>query len=183
MVIHFVTSNEGKVREARDYLESVVPVEQVEYAYTEIQHDDLEAITVSGAAEALNALDVEAVLVGDSGLFIDALDGFPGPYSAYVESTLGIERVWDLVRAESNRRGRFRTVLGYADDRGVETFAGEVAGTIVAPRGSGGFGYDPIFEYNGETFAEVSTEEKNAVSHRGRALTAFREWFADTRVE
>ncbi|MEF8872050.1 MAG: non-canonical purine NTP pyrophosphatase, partial [Haloarculaceae archaeon] len=50
-------------------------------------------------------------------------------------------------------------------------------GKIVAPRGEGGFGFDPIFEYNGTTFAEMDTEEKNAISHRGRALAKFGEWF------
>ncbi|OTE98725.1 non-canonical purine NTP pyrophosphatase, partial [Halorubrum sp. SD612] len=52
-------------------------------------------------------------------------------------------------------------------------------GRIVAPRGDGGFGYDPIFEHDGETFAEMDTDRKNAVSHRGRALEKFAEWYAD----
>ncbi|MFA9516213.1 non-canonical purine NTP pyrophosphatase, partial [Halopenitus sp. H-Gu1] len=58
-------------------------------------------------------------------------------------------------------------------------FEGYVPGTIVSPRGEGGFGYDPIFEHDGTTFAEMDTERKNAVSHRGRALAKFAEWFAD----
>jgi XTP/dITP diphosphohydrolase len=68
-------------------------------------------------------------------------------------------------------------VLAYADGKRTETFEGSVAGTLVAPRGEDGFGYDPIFEYNGKTFAEMDTEEKNAISHRGRALEAFAEWY------
>ncbi len=69
-------------------------------------------------------------------------------------------------------------MLAFADGERTETFEGRVSGTIVAPRGEGGFGYDPIFEYNGQTFAEMSTEEKNAISHRGRALAEFSEWLA-----
>ncbi|MFB6281077.1 MAG: non-canonical purine NTP pyrophosphatase [Haloferacaceae archaeon] len=61
----------------------------------------------------------------------------------------------------------------------VRLFEGVVPGRIVPPRGDGGFGYDPIFEHDGTTFAEMSTEEKNAVSHRGRALAKFAEWYAD----
>ncbi|ARS90067.1 XTP/dITP diphosphatase [Natrarchaeobaculum aegyptiacum] len=180
MGIRFVTGNEGKAREADAYLEGVADVEQVAYDYTEVQSDSLEEIAGHGAQEAYEALEgADPVLVDDAGLFVDALGGFPGPYSAYVEDTVGVERLWRLVEAEDNRRAHFRTVLAYADGERVETFDGSVGGTIVAPRGEGGFGYDPIFEYNGQTMAEMSTEEKNAISHRGRALATFAEWLAD----
>ncbi len=180
MAIRFVTGNEGKVREAREYLVDLEPVEQVDYDYTEIQSDSLEAIAAYGSREAFEELGgEEPVLVDDAGLFVDALAGFPGPYSAYVEDTVGVDRLWRLAKGEENRRARFRTVLAYTDETGTETFSGSVAGTLVAPRGEGGFGYDPIFEYNEQTMAEMSTEEKNAISHRGRALAAFTEWYTD----
>jgi XTP/dITP diphosphohydrolase len=60
----------------------------------------------------------------------------------------------------------------------VKLFTGAVPGRIVEPRGDGGFGYDPIFEHDGTTFAEMTAAEKNAISHRGRALGKFAEWFA-----
>ncbi|MDQ2050686.1 XTP/dITP diphosphatase [Natronolimnohabitans sp. A-GB9] len=180
MAIRFVTSNEGKVREAREYLADIEPVEQVQYDYTEIQSDSLEEIATHGARETFDALeDDDPVIVDDTGLFVDALGGFPGPYSAYVEDTVGVDRLWRLASEEEDKRARFTTVLAYADETGTETFTGSVAGTLVAPRGEGGFGYDPIFEYNGQTLAEMDTEEKNAISHRGRALAAFAEWYAD----
>jgi XTP/dITP diphosphohydrolase len=59
----------------------------------------------------------------------------------------------------------------------VKLFTGRVAGTIMEPRGDGGFGYDPIFEHDGRTLAEMSAAEKNAISHRGRALAKFAEWY------
>jgi XTP/dITP diphosphohydrolase len=178
MTIRFVTGNEGKVAEAREYLAD--DVEQVEYDYAELQSDSLEEIVAHGAHEAYAELGSEKpVLVDDTGLFVDALGGFPGPYSAYVEDTVGVERLWRLASEETNRRARFQTVMAYADADGTETFEGSVAGTLVAPRGEGGFGYDPIFEYNGQTMAEMSTEEKNAISHRGRALAAFADWYAE----
>ncbi|THE63765.1 XTP/dITP diphosphatase [Salinadaptatus halalkaliphilus] len=180
MAVRFVTGNEGKVREARAYLEGLASVEQLEYDYTEVQSDSLEAIATHGAREAYEAVgNDEPVLVGDTGLFVDALGGFPGPYSAYVEDTVGVERLWRLVELEDDRRARFRTVLAFADENGTETFDGSLAGTIVPPRGEGGFGYDPIFEYNGQTLAEMDVEEKNAISHRGRALSTFAEWYAE----
>ncbi len=178
MTVRFVTSNVGKVREASEYLTE--SVEQVNYDYTEIQADDVGPIAARGAREAFAELGgEEGVVVDDTGLSVEALDGFPGPYSAYVEETLGIEAIPGLLSGEEDRRARFRTVVAYADGEGVETFEGSVSGTIVSPRGEGGFGYDPIFEYDGRTFAEMSTEEKNAISHRGRALEAFAEWYAD----
>ncbi len=190
-----MTSNEGKVREAREYLTE--EVERVNYDYTEIQSDDLADIAVAGAKEAFAETGGEdPVLVDDAGLFIDALGGFPGPYSSYVEDTVGVERVWKLAEMEgseanaseqssgdeprdANRRARFRCVVAYYDGEVAETFAGAVPGRMVAPRGDGGFGYDPIFEHEGETFAEMTTERKNAISHRGRALAKFADWLAD----
>jgi len=211
-----VTTNPGKVREAERYL-SAGSVERLDFDYPEIQAPELGPIAAQGAREAYRHAG-EPVLVDDAGLFVEGLDGFPGPYSSYVEETLGIERVRDIAADLDDRRAAFRCVLGYCDgddfaaspdpvDRGdrnaaaaagpdgdargdgdaaesadalpVKLFEGYVPGRIVAPRGEGGFGYDPIFEHDGETFAEMDTDRKNAVSHRGRALEKFAEWYAD----
>lgn len=193
-MVRFVTSNDGKVREARSYLDR--PVERIDYEYTEIQAPDLEPIAIAGAREAFHELGgQEPVLVDDSGLFLDAFDGFPGPYSSYVEDTVGIESVQQLVETTDNDRAWFRSVVAYAYRDGdgdpgsadepvtVECFDGAVRGRIVAPRGDGGFGYDPIFEHDGQTMAERSTEEKNAISHRGRALAKLGDWLAGEREE
>jgi len=187
-MIRFVTGNEGKVREARATLD--VEVEHFEYDYAEIQSHDLGAIAAHGAREAYREFG-EPVMVEDSGLFIGALAGFPGPYSAYVEDTLGIERVWRLIEPEDDHGAAFRSVIAYCggsgftsaptvregDDPPVAIFEGRVEGEIVPPRGKGGFGYDPIFEYDDRTFAEMEPEEKNEYSHRGRALDAFAAWY------
>jgi XTP/dITP diphosphohydrolase len=183
-VINFVTSNSGKVREAREYLDEI---EQVNFDYTEVQSDSLSEIAAHGAREAYEEVG-DPVVVDDAGLFVDCLDGFPGPYSSYVEDTVGVERVWHLTEPEQDHRGSFRLVLAYCDEETLEnqpeevqTFEGRVTGQLVAPRGDGGFGYDPIFEYNGRTLAEMSPAEKNAISHRGRALENFAEWHARER--
>ncbi|MES3161648.1 MAG: non-canonical purine NTP pyrophosphatase [Halorubrum sp.] len=222
-MLRYVTTNPGKVREAESYLADG-SVEQLDFDYPEIQSSELGPIAANGAREAYRVAG-DPVLVDDAGLFIDGLDGFPGPYSSYVQETLGIERVRELARPLEDARAAFRCTLAYCDgdgfaaspdpvdraDRGtaaaagpqsdgdsnavdsttdtssagrsapvpVKLFEGYVPGRIVDPRGDGGFGYDPIFEHDGETFAEMNTERKNAVSHRGRALAKFAEWYAD----
>ena len=179
-MLRYVTSNPGKAREAEEYLGE--SVESVNLEYREPQADDIEEIAAISAETAFEALDgPDPVIVDDAGLFIDALDGFPGPYSSYVEDTLGIERVATIARAEADHSASFRAVIGYTDGEQVKTFGGRCRGRIVDPRGDGGFGYDPIFEHGDRTFAEMTLAEKNAVSHRGRALDRFADWYADAK--
>jgi XTP/dITP diphosphohydrolase len=181
VTLRFVTGNPGKAREAQARLGT--EVERVDYDYVERQADDLATIAAHGARDAFGALDGDdPVIVDDAGLFVDRLDGFPGPYSAYVEDRLGVAGVWRLVDRElepDERDAAFRATVAFCDGDRVETFDGAVAGEIVAPRGDGGFGYDPIFEHDGRTFAELSTDAKNDVSHRGRALDSFADWWAE----
>ena len=212
-MLHYVTTNPGKLGEAREYLGDET-ITDYDYDYTEIQSDSLETIAAEGAREAYREVG-EPVVVDDSGLFMNGFDGFPGPYSSYVEDKLGIETVWNLAQTVDERAASFRCVMAYCDgepfeaspdpvdraDRAaaaaedaaaaaagadgdddtdalpVKLFVGSIRGTIVEPRGSGGFGYDPIFEHDGSTFAELSSAEKNALSHRGRALAKFADWY------
>ncbi|PSQ58973.1 non-canonical purine NTP pyrophosphatase, RdgB/HAM1 family [Halobacteriales archaeon SW_7_71_33] len=185
-MLSYVTSNPGKAREARSYLDSV---DRVDYDYPEIQSDSLATIATHGARDAHREVG-GPVLVDDAGLFVDALGGFPGPYSSFVHETVGVERVWRLAEPEPDHRASFRTALAYCDEStrarqpdGVRTFEGRVTGRLVPPRGNEGFGYDPVFEYDGRTFAEMDPEEKNAVSHRGRALEKFAEWYHGERAD
>lgn len=181
-MVRYVTSNPGKAREATEYLGDTV--EAVDLEYPEMQADELEPIAAAGAEAAFDSLEGdEPVIVDDAGLFIAALNGFPGPYSSYVEDTIGIERVADLAQRETDRSASFHCVIAYADASSTETFHGRVRGRIVSPRGEGGFGYDPIFAHGDRTFAEMSAAEKNARSHRGRALERFADWYSDERPD
>jgi len=115
----------------------------------------------------------------DSGLVIEALNNEPGVYSARyagepVNHDNNIEKVLRNMQNVTNRKAKFVTVIALILDGEEYYFEGEVHGTIRTERsGSKGFGYDPIFEPNGYhvTFAEMSEQEKNAISHRARALT------------
>jgi len=169
----FVTSNPGKAREAEEILGS--EIERADYDYVEIQSDSLEDIAAHGALDAYEALG-EPCFVDDSGMFVEGVGGFPGPYSSYVYSTLGLEGVLRAVEGIEDRSARFDCVVAYHDGDDVHTFEGTVRGRVAHERrGEGGFGYDPVFEVkeDGRTFAEMPPDEKNAVSHRRRAFEAF----------
>jgi XTP/dITP diphosphohydrolase len=176
--ITFVTGNPHKVKEAWDILSPLgLTVEQQDSRYPELQEDDLEPIAAYGAEWAANLLNRE-VMVDDSGLFIEALGGFPGPYSSYVFDTLGNEKILKLMENITNRKATFRCVIGFCcPGEKARVFTGEVTGEIArTSRGTSGFGYDPIYEVNGLTFGEMRDEEKNKISHRYRALAMFVEW-------
>lgn len=113
----------------------------------------------------------------DTGLMVDALNGAPGVYTAryageHCSPDDNIALMLREMAGENNRAARFATVIALIDDSGEHVFEGEVKGSIAYRRhGNGGFGYDPIFipEETGLSFAEMSPEAKNAISHRGRA--------------
>ncbi len=131
-------------------------------------------------ADAICAATKLICVSDDTGLFVEALDGAPGVYSARYagEDARYEDNVAKLLRAldgEANRRAQFRTVAvaKFPDGRELAC-VGEVDGTIaLAPAGTDGFGYDPVFvpdEGGGRSFAELSLAEKHEISHRGRAL-------------
>ncbi|MBS1262936.1 MAG: dITP/XTP pyrophosphatase [Methanonatronarchaeales archaeon] len=184
MRLLFATGNEDKVREAREILEPKgVKVEHLEIDYPEPQVDDLETVAREGVRYVFRKTG-EPVFVEDSGLFVDALNGFPGPYSAYVHGTLGNGGLLKLMEGIRDRRATFRSVVAFCDGPGVSVHVGEVEGEIAGERrGTAGFGYDPVFipEGTGSTFAE-DPEGKSAVSHRRRALDSFAEWMGPSRA-
>ena len=136
-------------------------------------------------AVAISKQFPELVVADDSGLEVDALAGAPGIYSArYVGARAsGAENVAkllaELARCNASSRGaRFRCALALARaGKVLGIFEGAVEGTIVrTPRGTDGFGYDPVFQPAGltQTFAELSSPEKNRISHRARAIQSLR---------
>lgn len=116
----------------------------------------------------------------DTGLEVKALDGAPGVYSARYagpghDAKANMAKLLKEMEGIEDRRARFRTVVSLVIDGKEYLFDGEVAGEIMlTPAGVEGFGYDPVFRPEGctESFAEMSTEKKNGMSHRGRAIQA-----------
>jgi XTP/dITP diphosphohydrolase len=173
-MIYFVTSNKGKFAEAQAIMKGLI---QRDLGYTEIQADTLEEVASYGIREVMEKLQ-DPVMIEDAGLFIEELKGFPGVYSAYVQKTIGNSGILRLMAGESNRRAFFRSVVCYAEaGEGPHVFQGEVHGQIgFQPRGSGGFGYDPIFYVDGKSLGEMEIEEKNRISHRAASLRALKAW-------
>ncbi|MBL7951187.1 MAG: RdgB/HAM1 family non-canonical purine NTP pyrophosphatase [Flavobacteriales bacterium] len=119
-------------------------------------------------------------IADDTGLEVDTLHGEPGVYSARYageqrDAAANMAKLLGALHGVQDRRARFRTVLAFIREGVEETFEGRVDGTIaLAPRGLGGFGYDPVFIPAGSTltFAEMDKAAKNAISHRARAVEA-----------
>ena len=134
------------------------------------------------ASAVMQASGLPAI-ADDSGLCVDCLNGAPGVYSARyggegLDDTARYRLLLENVRGQMPRTAKFVSVITCCFPNGdVITARGECPGTIAfAPMGEGGFGYDPIFFIPGlkKTFAQLTAEEKNAISHRGRALEAFK---------
>ncbi len=173
-MISFITSNKGKYMEARAIIDDLV---QRDLGYTEIQADTLEEVAAYGMREIMARFEGPAMLE-DAGLFIEALGGFPGVYSAYVQKTIGNEGILRLMAGIFNRRAFFKSVVAYAEP-GLEPrmFQGIVEGQIgYEARGSSGFGYDPIFYVGERSMAEMDLAEKNRISHRAASMHALKEW-------
>lgn len=182
MKILLATRNAGKVREMRSLLsdlsvELISAMDLDDPPEVEEDADTLEG-NARKKAEVLHAYAGLPALADDTGLEVDRLDGRPGVRSARyagpeADDAANRRRLLEELEGVSERAARFRTVIAFVDQTGLHQFEGICRGRITDEEmGSGGFGYDSIFvpEDGRRTFAELSPDEKNEVSHRGRAL-------------
>jgi XTP/dITP diphosphohydrolase len=179
----FVTGNSHKVKEANRVLSQFgINVKMVDCEKVEIQSDSLVRIAKYAASLAAKKLG-KPIIVEDSGLFIKALDGFPGPFSSYAFKTLGCGGVLQLMSGITDRRATFKCIVAFCSPGSHPlAFGGKAYGSIPpSVRGTGGFGFDPIFvpkKGDGRTFAEMPPEGKDRLSHRGAAFRGFGKWYA-----
>jgi len=181
MDLHFATSNENKFREAKEILaKNRIEVTHFPFSHNEIRSDSIKEI----AEEAVNAAYVqvkEPVFVEDAGLFINALNGFPGTYSAWVQKKIGCTGILKLMEEIEDRSAEFRSAVSFTDGKKTHTFEGVCSGSIGdKPAGTSGFGYDPIFipQGNSQTFAQ-NIELKNKLSHRYTSLLKLSEYLKE----
>ncbi len=181
MKLVFATNNSYKLKEISQLLgDNIELISLSELNIREDIPEEFHTIEENAMAKAkyvyrLTGMDVFA---DDTGLEIEALDGAPGVYSARFagdekDFDRNIDKVLELMAGKKNRKACFRTVIALILRGKKYFFEGKIQGTILQERrGTGGFGYDPVFLPEGYnlTFAEMSLEEKNAISHRAEAF-------------
>lgn len=181
MKICFATHNKNKLKEINQILgDDFEVVGLTDIGCTEEIIEDGKTLNENSLIKAEHVFKHYGIscFADDTGLEVDALDGAPGVYSARYagepsDSTKNIQLLLGNLKDKENRKARFRTVVTLILNGEQTQFEGEVQGIIVEElKGEGGFGYDPVFVPEGETrtFSEMSSNEKNAISHRGRAV-------------
>jgi XTP/dITP diphosphohydrolase len=181
------TNNPHKVKEIRKILpESFELLDLKQAGVTEELPETSGTIEGNAIQKALRVWELTGMqcVADDSGLEVEVLGGKPGVDSAHFaglprNDARNIIFLLDQLEGVQNRRARFRTVLAYVQNGEVFTFEGTVQGVISnAQRGTGGFGYDPVFVPEGyeKSFAELPAEVKNSISHRANALKLFHDF-------
>ncbi|HXL50274.1 MAG TPA: XTP/dITP diphosphatase [Candidatus Limnocylindrales bacterium] len=184
--VWFMTENPDKFREARSILDGQgIQIRQLRRAKVEVQDSSLEKIA-RFAVKAASVNRTGLLVVEDSGLFIEALKGFPGPFSSYVYKTIGLKGILSLMHDQRKRNAYFQTSIAVASTNvPPRVFTGTVRGSVSREiRGTAGFGYDPIFIPEGfrETFGQTRADFKNKTSHRARAFLKFANWYNQSRT-
>lgn len=179
--IVFATNNPNKLKEIQEKVGSSIKILSLKDINCNEElpetKDTLEGNAIQKAQYVADHYNVEC-FADDTGLMIDALNGEPGVYSARYagpkcDSEDNMDKVLSYMNGKEDRRASFKTIIALIENGEVKTFEGSVEGNIRTERsGAEGFGYDPIFEPIGYeiTFAEMSSTEKNVISHRGRAV-------------
>ena len=155
-------------------------IERVDAKNFEIQADDVEEISKKSSILAVQK-ECCPIFVEDTGLFIEALKGFPGPYASYTNKTIGRAGVLRLMNGIENRRAEFKSAVSFCNPKEEPIcFVGTISGRISNnERGTHGFGFDSIFEPNcsDKTFAEMTSDEKSIISHRAQSVKKFANWY------
>ncbi|XP_049344412.1 inosine triphosphate pyrophosphatase [Solanum verrucosum] len=180
--VTFVTGNAKKLEEVRAILGQSIPFQSLKLDLPELQGEpeDISKEKARIAAKEVNG----PVLVEDTCLCFNALKGLPGPYIGFLQK-IGHEGLNNLLMAYEDKTAYAMCIFSLALGPNTEpmTFVGKTLGRIVPARGPNDFGWDPIFQPHGydQTYAEMPKEEKNKISHRGKALELVKLHFAEAR--
>ncbi len=178
MIINFATSNKNKVKEFKQILEPEIKVNHINISYPELRSDDPQEIAKHSAETLANKLK-KPVVVEDSGLFIKALNDFPGTCSAYIHKRIGLKGIIKLMQGIKNRKCTYKSAVAYCKSRKKPiSFLGEEKGYVAnSVRGTYGFGHDPIFvpEGSNKTYGEMKNCEE-IKKFRRRAVLKLRKY-------
>ena len=173
--LFFASSNTHKFQEAKKILVGFgINLGFFKCELEEIQSNSLKEIAKNKAIQAFQKCK-KPIIVEDDGLFIDSLNGFPGPYSSYVFKTIGNKGILKLLK--QNRKAKFVSIISFYDKKNNESFESNSNGIISKKIIGLGWGYDPIFipSKSKKTFAQL--KNKNEISHRFKALKKFSNWY------
>ena len=172
MVLVFVTGNKHKFKEFENFLN--IDLERIDLDLIEIQGTSEEIIKFK--AEQAHKMLKKPCLVEDTSLGFKKWNYLPGPYIKDFNKIIGVENYYKLLGNEND--AKVSCYIAYIDDKGTKIFRGDVNGKIVPPRRDNGFDFDRAFVPEGydKTYSEMSIDEKNKISHRGRALKKLKEW-------
>ncbi|KAJ3205169.1 nucleoside triphosphate pyrophosphohydrolase ham1 [Entophlyctis luteolus] len=187
--ITFVTGNANKLAEVQAILAATAPALSIvsrSLDVPELQGATTQEVTRSKCQSAAELVQ-GPVLVEDTALCFNALNGLPGPYIKWFLSSVGHEGLNRMLDGFDDRGADAVCTFAYTAGPGedVRLFEGRTPGRIVAARGPSIFGWDPVFEPVGfsQTYAEMDKSVKNEISHRARALAKVREFFGQTQPE
>ena len=176
--LFFASSNENKFQEAERILSNFgMQINFFKTTLEEIQSNNLNDIAEQ---KAINAYELvkKSVIIEDDGLFIDSLNGFPGPYSSYVYDTIGNKGIMNLLENSEFRDAKFVSIIAYlGGSDGVKLFESSIAEKISSVIEKGGWGYDPIFIPDGESKTYANVSDKDKLSHRAASLKKFSSWY------
>ncbi len=183
LIITFITSNKNKVKEFKQILEPEVKVDHIEISYPEMRSEDPEEIARQSAKELADKFK-KNVVVEDSGLFIKALNGFPGTCSAYIHKKIGLQGIIKLMKGVKNRECVYKSAVACCEPGSKAiSFLGEEKGCVAESiRGNFGFGHDPIFipEGSSKTYGEMENCIK-VKKFRRRAVEKLRDCLLDNK--
>lgn len=171
------TKNPNKLREVNEILEK--KLQQIEVELFEPQGLDVAKVVEEKAMDAFHKIG-KSVIVEDTGLEFSAWNGLPGALIKWFMEAVGNDGILKMFQGETNRQATAKTAIGFYDGTKCHIFLGEAKGTIPTEiRGQSGFGWDPIFIPEGykKSFAEMTAEEKNAISMRKLALLRLKKFF------
>lgn len=181
MNIYFITSSKDKFREAK----KIIPeIKRIDLDIPEIQEIDAKKIIFEKLKFAYKKKKTN-FFCEDTSLYINSLNGFPGPLIKWFLISLGNEGIVKLLKNYKDKTAIAKTIIGFINKKGkIYFFEGEIKGKIVSPRGSKGFGWDSIFQpdFSNKTLAEMSLEEKNKISMRTIALNKFKEYLKNENL-
>ncbi len=175
--IYFLTGNKNKFKEAKLILPNI---KQLNINLPEIQELDAKKIIKEKIKTAYQYKKANFI-VEDTSLYLKNLNGLPGPLIKWFVKSIGPEGIFKLAKSFNCFEAEAKTIVAYATSKNkIHFFEGKISGIIIKPKVSSSFGWDPVFKPNGhqKTFAEMSREEKTAISMRKIAFTKLQKYLS-----